>query len=147
MNRLVAITLAIATGLAIPATTADAGPKGCPPGLAKKSPRCVPPGQAKKGVTAREWQGQPERYEIGDRISRDRYERLREGDRIIFDGDEYVVVDTDNGTILKRGDDWYRLPRQRDNDDYVRVDNDIFRINRETQEVIEVMRLVDLITG
>ena len=145
MNRLVPIALAVVTALAIPAAPATAGPKGCPPGLAKKTPACVPPGQAKKGVTGRDWQARPERYEAGDRISRDRYERLREGDRIIFDGEEYTVVDTDNGTILKRGDDWYRLPRQKDDDDYVRVDSDIFRINRETQEIIEVMRLADLI--
>ncbi len=147
MNRLIPFALAFATALATPLSPAIAGPKGCPPGLAKKTPACVPPGQAKKGITGREWQGQPERYETGDRISRDRYERLREGDRIIFDGEEYVVVDTDNGTVLKRGDDWYRLPRQRDNDDYVRVDNEIFRINRETQEVIDVLRLADLIMG
>jgi Ni/Co efflux regulator RcnB len=29
---------------------ADAGPRGCPPGLAKKNNGCLPPGQAKKGV-------------------------------------------------------------------------------------------------
>jgi Ni/Co efflux regulator RcnB len=29
---------------------ADAGPRGCPPGLAKKNNGCLPPGQAKKGA-------------------------------------------------------------------------------------------------
>ncbi len=141
MKRLGTIAVVVATALAFPAS---AGPKGCPPGLAKKSPACVPPGQAKKGVNAREWRDRDERYDVGDWISRDRYVVLGEGDRVIFDGEEYVVVDTDNGTILRRGDDWYRLP-PRDDGDYVRVGSDIFRINRETQQVIEIIRLADLI--
>ena len=82
----------------------------------------------------------------GDRISRDRYVILDEGDRVIFDGQEYVVIDTDNGTILRRDDDFYRLPRY-DDSDYVRIGDQVLRVNRETKEVIDLIRLADLVLG
>ncbi|MEQ8897954.1 MAG: excinuclease ABC subunit A [Roseovarius sp.] len=41
------ITTAIAAAAMTP-LTAQAGSKGCPPGLAKKHNGCLPPGQAKK---------------------------------------------------------------------------------------------------
>ena len=151
MNTPVTLALALATALAFTAAPAAAGPKGCPPGLAKKTPACVPPGQAKKGVTAEEWatrdrsDDDDDRYDVGDRVDRDRYVILSEGDRVIFDGEEYVVVDTDNGTVLRRGDDWYRLPRYDDGTEYVRIGDSILRVNRDTQQVIEFMRLADLI--
>ncbi|NNF91465.1 MAG: hypothetical protein HKM96_08770, partial [Boseongicola sp.] len=140
--------------------TAYAKDKGCPPGLAKKSPACVPPGLAKKGVKRDGYteirRDDRDRYHDrdddyvygdwrrGDRLPRDRYVILDEGDRVIFDGREYIVVDTDNGTVLRRGDDWYRLPRY-DNGEYVRVGDSILRVDRETRQVIDLVRLADLI--
>lgn len=159
MKILTVLTIA-ATALSFSATVADAKPKNCPPGLAKKSPACVPPGLAKKGVTAEEWSDEREdddddyverdddydrdRWRRGDRISRDRYVVLDEGDRVIFDGREYVVIDTDNGTVLRRENDFYRLPRY-DESDYVRVGDQVLRVDRETQEVIDLIRLADLV--
>ncbi len=161
MKFVTLITIA-ATALSLGATPTFAKDKGhCPPGLAKKSPACVPPGQAKKGARADDRYERDrthrdadrndddyvyDRYRRGDRIPRDRYVRLEEGDRVIFEGREYLVVDTDNGTVLKRDNDWYRLPRY-DDSDYVRVDDQVLRINRETQQVIDLIRLADLILG
>lgn len=113
--------------------------KHCPPGLAKKTPACVPPGLAKKGVTADD-----RGYDVGDRIPDTEYVILAEGDRVIFEGREYVVVDTDNGTVLRRGDDWYRLPRDRSSD-YVRIGDALVKVDRETKQVIDFIRLADLI--
>ena len=137
------VLIAALASLVLAATPnhADAAGKGskCPPGLAKKTPACVPPGLAKKGVTADD-----RGYDIGDRIPDTEYVILAEGDRVIFDGREYVVVDTDNGTVLRRGDDWYRLPRDRTSD-YVRIGDALVKVNRETKQVIDFIRLADLI--
>ncbi|MXQ07072.1 hypothetical protein GQ651_04360 [Alphaproteobacteria bacterium GH1-50] len=144
------LILSAAMTLALTAVPGDvhAGPKGCPPGLAKKSPACVPPGQAKKGVTAEDWaERRGADYEPGDRIDDDHYDRLSDGDRIIIDGREYIVVQTARGPVLRRGDDRYRLPRYDDGSEYVRIGDAILRINRETQQVIELMRLADLVLG
>ena len=92
-----------------------------------------------KGVTADD-----RGYDIGDRIPDTEYVILAEGDRVSFDGREYVVVDTDNGTVLRRGDDWYRLPRDRTSD-YVRIGDALVKVNRETKQVIDFIRLADLI--
>lgn len=160
MKPLFTLTLAAVAALALTPDMAAAKDKGCPPGLAKKSPACVPPGLAKKGVSEREYReirrDDDDRYEDddyvydrwrrGDRLPRDRYVILEEGDRVIFDGREYIVVDTDNGTVLRRGDDWYRLPRY-DDSEYVRVGDAILRVDRETKQVIDLIRLVDLIVS
>ena len=157
MKLLTLLTIS-ATALSLAIAPALAKSKNCPPGLQKKTPACVPPGLAKKGVTAEEWQGKRENdddyaerdddydWRRGDRISRDRYVILDEGDRVIFDGQEYVVIDTDNGTILRRDDDFYRLPRY-DDSDYVRIGDQVLRVNRETKEVIDLIRLADLVLG
>ena len=154
MKLITAFTIA-ATALSFTVAPALAKPKHCPPGLAKKSPACVPPGQAKKGVTAEEWSGErdedraerdDDRYDRGERIDPDRYIVLEEGDRVVFDGEEYVVIDTDNGTILRRDDDFYRLPRY-DDSDYVRVGDQVLRVDRETKEIIDLIRLADLVLG
>lgn len=151
-----ALTTAALAALALAPDAAQAGNKGCPPGLAKKSPACVPPGLAKKGVTRQDVDRvrRDDRYDEddyvygdwrrGDRLPPERYVILDEGDRVIFDGQEYIVVDTDNGTVLKRGNDWYRLPRY-DDSEYVRVGDAILRVDRETKQVIQLIRLVDLI--
>ena len=134
---LAATALALAFAV-VPNAGIAAGPKGCPPGLAKKSPACVPPGQAKKGVTAEEWSR-------GDRVNDDRYDVLREGDRIVFNGNEYVVVERDGRLVLRRDGDFYRLPRLDRDRDYVQIGDQILSVSRETKQVIEVIRLVDLI--
>lgn len=114
------------------------GPKDCPPGLAKKSPSCVPPGLAKKGVSAHDWKR-------GDRVSDDRYDVLRVGDRVVHDGREYIVVERDGRLVLRRDGDYHRLPRLDRDRDYVRIGDQILSVNRETKQVIDVIRLVDLI--
>jgi hypothetical protein len=174
MTRTIALILAAAAALQLSADPALAkNNKGCPPGLAKKSPACVPPGLAKKGVTARDYEEMRhdddddddddhhhdryrhadddddyvyDRWRRGDRLPPDRYVILEEGDRVIFEGEEYIVVDTDHGTVLKRGDDWYRLPRY-DDSEYVRIGDAILRVDRDTKAVIDLIRLVDLIVG
>jgi len=120
---------------------AGKGAKNCPPGLAKKTPACVPPGLAKKGVTAED-----RGYDIGDRIEDPEYIILQTGDRVIFEGQEYEVVDTTNGTILRRGNDRYRLPRDASSD-YVRIGDSLIKVDRQTKEVIDLIRLADLIIG
>ena len=147
MKLLTLLTIS-ATALSLASAPALAKSKNCPPGLQKKTPACVPP----------EWQGKRENdddyaerdddydWRRGDRISRDRYVILDEGDRVIFDGQEYVVIDTDNGTILRRDDDFYRLPRY-DDSDYVRIGDQVLRVTRETKEVIDLIRLADLVLG
>lgn len=77
----------VAATLTLPAGSAFAGPKGCPPGLAKKAVPCVPPGQAKK------WQ-------IGNRIpSGTPWYEVRDWDRYglpaPLDGSRYVLIDND----------------------------------------------------
>lgn len=134
------LALILATSLSIAAAPALAkGPKDCPPGLAKKSPACVPPGLAKKGVTADDWQDrQDEDYGDAD--------RLRDGDIVRIDGQEYEVVQTDYGPILRRGDDIFRLPRDGDSD-YVRIGDAIVRVDPKTKAVIDLIRITDLILG
>jgi len=154
MKQLVVLVLALGMSLAANADTAfakDRGARNCPPGLAKKYPPCVPPGLAKKGVTAEEWRTNrghddgDDLYDIGDRLDRDDYLILEEGDRLDIDGTEYVVIDTDNGVFLRRGDDFYRLPRPDDGSGYVRVGDSLIRVDSETQQVIEFIQLADLI--
>jgi hypothetical protein len=165
MKYALAFAVAISAAFTLAADPAVAkGSKDCPPGLAKKSPACVPPGQAKKQKRYEDSDRHErsddrryhdddrdrdddyvyDRYRRGDRLPRDRYVILEEGDRVIFEGREYVVVDTDNGTVLKRGNDWYRLPRH-DDSQYVRVGDAVIRVDRETKAVIELIQLVDLI--
>ncbi|QMU57487.1 MAG: hypothetical protein GKR98_04285 [Boseongicola sp.] len=145
MKNIAILTVAALALLTAPTATLAAGQKHCPPGLAKKSPACVPPGQAKKGVTAEEWANRSDGYDVGDHIDDPEYVVLAEGDRVIFEGREYVVIDTDNGTILRRDGDFYRLPRIGDGSDYVRIGDSIIKVDRETKQVIDFIRLADLI--
>ena len=147
MRFILTATAAALLAVSLPAGV-HAGPKGCPPGLAKKDPACVPPGQAKKGVTAEDWaKRRGADYEPGDRVEDGDYDWLSEGDRVIIDGREYIVVQTSRGPVLRRGDDRYRLPRYDDGSDYVRIGDAILRVNRETKQVIELIRLADLVLG
>jgi hypothetical protein len=115
MLRLVlAAILTLSAALAAPAEAKD---KGCPPGLAKKAVPCVPPGLAKK--------------QYGGENHHDHY--LRPGDRI--DGDYILIPRTE----------WERLAL-RDYDDgstYLRFDNQILRVMRDTLVVIEAVRILD----
>ena len=119
--------------------------KGCPPGLAKKNPPCVPPGLAKKGVTAQDWQASRDDDDDDDfdGYREDEYLVLETGDRVTIDGTEFIVVRRGDELVLKRDDDWFRLPGTRD--DYVRVGDSLIRVNPETRAVIEIMELADLL--
>lgn len=138
LTALAAITLFTAPTQALAAGKSE---KNCPPGLAKKTPACVPPGLAKKGVSADDLG-----YDIGDRFEDADYIILQNGDRVIFEGREYTVIDTTNGTILRRGNNSYRLPRDASSD-YVRVGDSLIKVNRETKEIIDLIRLADLVFG
>ena len=100
----------------------------------------MPPGLAKKGVTADEWQR-------GDHISDDRHDTLRRGDRIVYEGDEYIIVERDGMLVLRRDGDDYRLPRIDNDRDYVQIGDQILSVSRETKQVIDIIRLADLILG
>lgn len=141
MNLLTALAATALIALPLTAQAAGKPAKNCPPGLAKKTPACVPPGLAKKGVTAED-----RGYDIGDRLDDPDYIILQNGDRVIFEGREYTVIDTSGGTILRRGSDSYRLPRDR-NSDYVRIGDNLIKVNRETKEIIDLIRLADLVFG
>lgn len=152
-----------------------AGNGGCPPGLAKKSPACVPPGLAKKGVTAKDWSGRDEddradrdddrdnhddyadhyhdhdhdhdadHHHVGDHVDRDRWVRLGTGDRVTLDGEEYVVVRAEDGDVLlRREDDFYRLPYPEDGS-YVRIGDELLRVNETTREIVQIIQLADLL--
>jgi Ni/Co efflux regulator RcnB len=94
--------------------SATAKPQHCPPGLAKKAVPCVPPGQVGKSA---------------------RRDDDRDWDRGDYIGDDYVLIPRD---------EWERLAL-RDYDDgssYVRVDNQILRVVRDTLTVIEAVGIV-----
>lgn len=147
MSRIVMIAAALGLGLAALPQTATAQPAGCPPGLAKKSPACVPPGLANRGATDRyddDRRDRDRRYDdLADRYDRDDYRVLRTGDAVTVNGRDYIVVRVGDRVVLKRDDDWYRLPGTRD--DYVRVGDSLIRVDRRTRAAIEIVRLADLI--
>lgn len=112
MLKIVSIGIALALGLSV--NTVSPPPAfACPPGLAKKNPPCVPPGLAKK------------RYEA-DRYH-DRGDRYRRGDRIRGD---YIIIEDPYRYGLNRGDS------------YARIGNYVYRIDRETREVLDLIGAV-----
>ncbi|SER97575.1 hypothetical protein SAMN04490244_104234 [Tranquillimonas rosea] len=112
-----AITAVLTAAAILTAPTAAlAQPQGCPPGLAKKSPSCVPPGQAKK------------MYRDDDR--RDRY---RAGD--VFRGDYVVIRDYDR----------YGLNRPGDRYAYWGSGDRIYRVDPDTQKIIDIIRLANAV--
>ena len=125
--------------LVLPTLAEAKGPKHCPPGLAKKNPACVPPGQAKKGGTYNSDRDDDEYYD------NDRYTDLRIGDRIVLEGQEYIVASTGETVVLRRNDSLYRLPRIGDGSDYVRVGDVIVKVDRKTKAIFELIELADLI--
>ena len=96
------------------AVDAKSGNNGCPPGLAKKNPRCVPPGLAKKGGTYQndrhDWEPRGWGYRVGDVIDRD-----------------YV--------ILRRPEIYGLDPYS----DYFRVGDYVYRVNRDTRAVLQII--------
>ncbi|WP_294607954.1 excinuclease ABC subunit A [uncultured Roseovarius sp.] len=98
------ILLFTAVTLALPPLTAQADPRGCPPGLAQKHNGCLPPGQAKKIYGYR--------YGIGDRI----------------DGD-YIILRNPGRYGLGRDETYYRVG------DY------IYRVDRDTRRVLDLVGL------
>ena len=144
MLRTLTFALVAAT-LALPGTAMAKGAKHCPPGLAKKSPACVPPGLAKKGV-----EYEDDRYDRDDRDDDewygDRYDRIRVGDRIVLNGDDYHVVRVDDGRVVLRRDGTdYRLPRTSDGSDYVRMGDLIVKVDGKTKTVVDWVKMTDLI--
>ena len=143
MKKTLIFTLTIAA-LSLPGAAIAKSPKHCPPGLAKKNPACVPPGQAKKGVRYDD-KYTDDRYEHDDDYG-DRYDRIRVGDRVVLNGDEYTVVRAEDGrVVLRRDDRLYRLPRIGDGSDYVRMGDVIVRVDPKTKAIVDWIRLTDLI--
>lgn len=95
------------------------GPTGCPPGLAKKNNGCLPPGQAKK-LYGEEAIRYAERYRIGD----------------VFD--ERVPY-----FVLRRNEyDRYRVPYY-DGQYYVRTEDRLFRLDRKSNAVLDIITGID----
>lgn len=156
MSRFLTMTAAFALGIGVfgNADVAFAkdktGGAHCPPGLAKKSPACVPPGLANKGVRYEDDRRDDDRYEHRDDYEHDdysdRYDRIRVGDRIVLNGDDYTVVKSDSDRIVLRRDDTiYRLPRLGDASDYVRMGDAIVKVDRKTKAALQIIELADLI--
>jgi Ni/Co efflux regulator RcnB len=114
----VALILALTAVFVAPADAKDN--KHCPPGLAKKAVPCVPPGQAKKHAS-------------GDEDHDHEHDHWRRGDRVYGD---YVLIPRS---------EWERL-QLRDYDDgstYLRADDQILRVMRDTLVVLEAIRIID----
>lgn len=144
MSRVLMIAAALGLGLAAAPDAGEAQPRHCPPGLAKKDPPCVPPGLANRGGADYDDDRRRDRYDdFADRYDRDDYRVLRTGDVVQVNGRDYIVVRDGDRVVLRRDDDWYRLPGTRD--DYVRVGDVLIRVDRRTRAAIEIVRLADLI--
>ena len=91
-------------------SAAAASRTGCPPGLAKKNPPCIPPGQAKRrdGDFDRDHDRDRTNYWVGD-----------------FIDDDYVVLNWP----ADYGLDPYGH--------YLRVGDYVYRVDRDTREVLE----------
>ncbi len=114
------ILLAVLLLPALAAMPGHSKPKGhCPPGLAKKAIPCVPPGQASKGARADDNRLDERAYRRGDYYLDDgRYRRVRDYDR-------------------------YGLPRLREGEVYYGGGNIVIRVDRETRQILDLIRLVD----
>ena len=94
-----------------------AQPKGCPPGLAKKNPPCVPPGQAKKRGSLDEW--------------------LYDRSGAAVDRDDLIFLD----------DYWrYDLPRLPSTQRYAVLDNRIVVIDRESYQILQLIKIFTALT-
>lgn len=148
MRNALLFTLLAAT-LSLTGAAMANGPKHCPPGLAKKSPACVPPGQAKKGVRYEDNRDDAfEDEQVTEDLYDDRYDRIRVGDRVVLEGEEYTVVRSEDGrVVLRRNDTLYRLPTVGDGSEYVRMGDVLVRVDPTTRAIVEWIRLTDLIFG
>ena len=119
MARFLTLT-ALAASLCLP-LAAEAAPRGCPPGLAKKSADCTPPGLAKKGH--------------GDRDAKHRHDHDR-------DRDDHHTHHYDRGDRIRDGYVVIRDPRRYQLDPgqtYYRVGESVYRVDRETGQVLDLM--------
>ncbi len=102
----------------------------CPPGLAKKSPPCVPPGLAK-----RQGYNLDDRYHHApDYFWRDDDRRIRLGDPL-FDYTYHRITQPWLYGLPPVSDDWF----------YAVADGRIIRVDRDTFEVLALIRIVDAI--
>ncbi len=95
------------------------GPTGCPPGLQKKNNGCLPPGQAKK-LYGEDALRHAHGYRIGDVFDR----------RVPY-------------FVLRRNEyDRYRVPDFQ-GQYYVRTEDRLFRLDRKTNAVIDIITGID----
>jgi hypothetical protein len=113
MRLILMLAAAVALGTSAPAL---AGPKGCPPGLAKKSPGCVPPGHAKKGGKG-DW----------------------DDDRVVI-RDRYYINDYDYVPLRDPGR--YTLPPLRPGEAYYVANNQVYRVDTGTKQILDVLGVV-----
>ena len=106
------IVMIAAAGVVLAALAPAPSAGACPPGLAKKNPPCIPPGQALKDHDDR-------RHVAEHRFGR--------GDRIFGD---YVIIEDAHRHGLDRGDT------------YARIGSYVYRIDRETREVLDLIGAV-----
>ena len=100
-----------------------AGPKGCPPGLAKKSPACVPPGHAKKGKG--DWDDDwNDDHVVRREVVRERY---------------YI---NDYDYVLLRDPGRYTLPPLRPGEAYYVANNQVYRVDNGTKQILDVLGVV-----
>jgi hypothetical protein len=118
MRLILMLAAAVALGTAAPAL---AGPKGCPPGLAKKSPACVPPGHANKG-------GRDYDYDDDRRVTR---EVVRE---------RYYITDYDYVPLRDPGR--YTLPPLQPGEAYYVANNQVYRVDTGTRQILDVLGVV-----
>ncbi len=100
-----------------------AGPKGCPPGLAKKSPACVPPGHARNGK--RDWDDDRHRDDVVRR------EVVRE---------RYYITDYDYFPLRDPGR--YTLPPLRPGEAYYVANNQVYRVDSGSKQILDVVGLL-----
>ncbi|SFE84039.1 excinuclease ABC subunit A [Roseivivax sediminis] len=113
MKRAIPLACAVMGSLFLTPLATPVAAQGCPPGLAKKNNGCTPPGLAKKGVDRDRRDDAVYRYGVGDRL-----------------GDSYVIL---------REPRTYGLdPRYT----YARTGDAVYRIDRETRQVLAIVGLL-----
>lgn len=118
MRLFTLLAMVVALGSAEPVF---ASPKGCPPGLAKKSPACIPPGHAKKGQ--RDWDWDDDRV-ITREVVRERV--------YITDYDYYPLRDPGR----------YTLPPLRPGEAYYVANNQVYRVDTGTKQILDAVGLL-----
>ncbi|MGY9049472.1 MAG: excinuclease ABC subunit A [Rhodobacterales bacterium] len=119
---------------ALTSAPAMAAPNGCPPGLANKSDHCQPPGQGKK-VEKRQVDRHDDRRD--DRHDMDR----RRSDHQDNDRREYRYH---KGERIDRDYTVIRDPRRyglNPNHTYYRSGDEVFRVDKDSRKVLEIIGL------